>query len=492
MLSKIKRLTKQTLIYGVGTILTRFVTFMLLPVYTNVLSPADYGLAVLIFVFLAFMNYVYNYGLDSALLRFYSEASNRQVKSRILSTAVWMALATSAALSLIIYLLHTPLAHFLIPEQQGAIYFKYAALILFFDCLCRVPFALLRLKERPYAFMGIRLINVAMTLGLNIYFVVILKMGVIGIFRSNLITSATTATLLYVIMVKELSFTFSGHLSKDMLLFGLPFVPTGLATAAMEMINRYIVKHFLGLDQVGIFSAGYKLGIFMLLVSTAFYYAWQPFFLKAGPSENSRYLFGRILTYFSAVALSFWVLLTLFMPEIVNLHIRDIYLIGPEFQSCVTIVPFVLLGYVFYGINQVFLPGIYFKKKTRYLAANTVLAALVNVGANYFLVPRLGIVGSALASLTGYICLATATYLVSQRLFKIYYEYGRLLVLFGVSLIAGFSGYFLSLSWYVRLIIVISLPLLLRLLGFFKPEELSGLLQIFKNRLKITSDNADQ
>ncbi len=492
MLSRIKQLTKQTLVYGVGTILTRFVTFMLLPVYTNVLSPADYGLAVLIFVFLAFMNYIYNYGLDSALLRFYSGATKPKNKTRILSTAVWMALAASAALSLVIYALRMPLANVLLSEQEGAIFFKYAALILFFDCLCRIPFALLRLKEKPYAFMGIRLINVAMTLGLNIYFVVILKMGVIGIFRSNLITSATTATLLYLIMVKELSFTFSGQLSKDLLLFGLPFIPTGLATAAMEMINRYIVKHFLGLDAVGLFSAGYKLGIFMLLVSTAFFYAWQPFFLRVGPAENSRRLFGRILTYFTAVALSFWVLLTLFMPEIVNLHIKDIYLIGPEFQSCVTIVPFVLLGYVFYGINQVFLPGIYFKKKTRYLASNTVLAALINVGANYYLVPRLGIVGSALASLIGYICLAAATYFVSQRLFKVHYEYGRVILLLGVTLVAGFSGYFFSLSWYVRLIIVVSLPLLLRLFGFFKPEELRGLLNIFKNRFKTTGIHAEQ
>jgi O-antigen/teichoic acid export membrane protein len=475
MTANIKSLTKQTLVYGVGTILTRLITFLLLPVYTNVLSPADYGLAVLVFVFTAFMNHIYNYGLDSALMRHYGEDPAPQYKTVVLSTAIWLALGSSFVFSGIIYLLNNPLSKVLLSSADYAQLIKLAAWILFFDCISRVPFALLRLEEKPGFFMGIRLINVVITLGLNIYFVVYLKTGIIGIFQSNVIASCLTALILFTTIISKIKIVFSGHIAKDLVLFGLPFVPMGLATAAMEMLNRYIVEHFMGLEAVGIFSAGYKLGIFMLLISTAFYYAWQPFFIKAGKKESSRVLFSRVLTYFILVALSFWVVLTVFMHEIINFHIGGVYLIGAKFQGCESMVPFILLGYVFYGINQVFLPGIYFEKKTRYMAYIAFLAAGANVLSNFLLIPRLGLIGSAISSLIGYMVLAAFTFQVSQRLFKIPYEYRRIVLLFVIMLLVGFSSYIFHPSIPVKFMVILIIPLLLRLFGFFKKDEIASL-----------------
>jgi len=475
MTTSIRSLTKQTLVYGVGTILTRLVTFLLLPVYTNVLSPADYGLAVLVFVFMAFMNHIYNYGLDSALMRHSGEDPAPQHKASVLSTAIWLALGTSFVFSGIIYLLNNPLSKVLLSSADYAQLIKLTAWILFFDCISRVPFALLRLEEKPGFFMGIRLVNVVITLGLNIYFVVYLKTGIIGIFQSNVIASCLTALILFTTIISKIKIVFSGHIAKDLAFFGLPFVPMGLATAAMEMLNRYIVEHFMGLEAVGIFSAGYKLGIFMLLISTAFFYAWQPFFIKAGKKESSRVLFSRVLTYFILVALSFWVLLTVFMHEIINFHIGGVYLIGSKFQGCEPMVPFILLGYVFYGINQVFLPGIYFEKKTRYMAYIAFLAAGANVLSNFLLIPRLGLIGSAISSLIGYIILAGFTFQVSQRLFRVSYELRRIATLFIIALAAGVPTHFLQISLIVRIIILIAFSLLLKLFGFFKKEELKSL-----------------
>jgi len=431
MTANIKSLTKQTLVYGVGTILTRFITFLLLPVYTNVLSPADYGLAVLVFVFTAFMNHIYNYGLDSALMRHYGEDPAPQYKTTVLSTAIWLALGSSFVFSGIIYLLNNPLSKALLSSADYAQLIKLAACILFFDCISRVPFALLRLEEKPGFFMGIRLINVVITLGLNIYFVVYLKTGIIGIFQSNVIASCLTALILFTTIISKIKIVFSGHIAKDLVLFGLPFVPMGLATAAMEMLNRYIVEHFMGLEAVGIFSAGYKLGIFMLLISTAFYYAWQPFFIKAGKKESSRVLFSRVLTYFILVALSFWVVLTVFMHEIINFHIGGVYLIGAKFQGCESMV--------------------------------------------FLLIPRMGLIGSAISSLIGYMILAAFTFQVSQHLFKIPYEYRRIVLLFVIMLPVGFSSYIFHLSIPVKFMVILIIPLLLRLFGFFKKDEIASL-----------------
>lgn len=479
MTINIRSLTKQTVTYGVGTILTRFVTFLLLPVYTNVLSKSDYGLAVLVFVFLGFMNHIYSYGLDSAFMRHYSAETDKSKMCKIFSTAIWMALLSSIALSTVVLLLQTPISKLLLSGKQDAIYIRYAAIILFFDCICRVPFALFRQEEKPFHFVGVRFINVLLTLGLNIYFVVILKNGIIGIFKSNLITSSVTAAIIYFLMIKNVSFTFSSSTAKNLFFFGLPFVPIGLATAAIELINRHILERFIGLAAVGVFSAGFKLGIFMLLITTAFYYAWQPFFLKAGKQESSRRLFARVLTYFVLTELTLWVILTAFIRDIVSFNIRGVYLIGPEFHDCVSIVPIILISYIFLGINQVFLPGIYFEKKTRYLAYITVFAALANVIANLILIPRFGIVGSAYATLIGYIALASMTYCASQKFFRVPYEFGRIAFLFFLAVTAGAFIFLSDPDVIVKIAVIILLPSLLKIMGFFKKEELESLKAFF-------------
>jgi O-antigen/teichoic acid export membrane protein len=479
MTASIRSLTKQTLIYGVGTILARLVTFLLLPLYTNLLAPADYGLASLIFAFNGFMIIIFNYGLDSAVMRHYSENAEPAAKMKLVSTAMWLTIATSFLLGALLYGLSGMLGRTLLDEATHGNLMRYSAGILFFDAIAHVPFALLRLEERPFQFMGVRLLNVFLMFGLNIYFVANLHRGVAGIFQSNLITSAVTTTLLFFLVLPKMAFSFSGKLALELAAFGLPFIPAGLATVCMEMLNRYILQDLMDLSAVGIFSAGFKLGIFMLLLTTAFYYAWQPFFLKAGPQESSRGLFARIFTYFVLVELTFWLILTAVMPEIVRFHIGHIYLIGKEFQSCEPMVPIILMGYVFLGINQMFMPGIYFEKKTRFLAYLTFLAAAVNVGANFILIPALGIVGSAYSSLIGYITLAVSGYFVSQRLFRVPYELRRVALLFLLALGGGIPIMFLKPALPLRLGIVAAYPIFLWLTGFFRKSEIMIVKQLF-------------
>jgi len=484
MTANIRSLTKQTLIYGVGTILARFVTFLLLPLYTNILPAADYGLAALVFAFIGFMIIIFNYGLDSAVMRFYGDSADRQGKTRMLSTAIWLTLISSLALGALIYSLNGYLGYVLLNDPEHARLIRLSAGILFFDAICHVPFALFRLEDKPLQFISIRILNVIVVFSLNFFLVGKLNRGVNGIFESNLITSALTALVLYAMTISRVRVQFSGSMAKDLALFGLPFIPAGLASVCMEMLNRYIIEHLMDLEAVGIFSAGFKLGIFMLLLTTAFYYAWQPFFMKAGPQDSSRPLFARIFTYFVLVELTFWLVLTTLMPEIVRFHIGRIYLIGREYQSCEPMVPIILLGYVFLGINQVFLPGIYFEKKTRYLAYLTFLAAGINVGFNFILIPSLGIVGSAYSSLIGYITLAIGGYFVSQRLFRVPYEFKRVGGLFWLTLTAGFVIYFGKPVFTIRILILLIYPVILVLMGFFRKDEISALKAFlpFKNK----------
>ncbi|MCF7741476.1 MAG: oligosaccharide flippase family protein, partial [Candidatus Marinimicrobia bacterium] len=355
MLEKLKGLTKQTIIYGFGNVLVRMLTFILLPFYMHVLPRAEYGVAILVMTSIAFMNHIYRYGMDSAILKFYEGADDDEQRRSILSSGFYLNLVTSLILSSVLLAFRGQIGSFLIAENSGS-YIRFAAFIMFFDCMSWIPMALLRLKEKPRLFLTIRLIEVALNLGLNIYFVVILRIGIRGIFISTLISAFTKFFLLSLTIIKELRLTFSWQKARELVLFGLPLMPTGLILSAMQLINRrFVIEKYLGTDDVGLYGAGYKLGKFMMLVSVAFYYAWQPFFLKSGVSEESKKLFSRVLTYFTFVGLYIWLGLTLFIEHIANIHIEDKYLINPDYQSCIQIVPYLLLAFVFYGIYQIFL-----------------------------------------------------------------------------------------------------------------------------------------
>jgi len=436
MTSTIKSLGRQTLIYGTGNVLTRLVTFLLLPLLTNILSVEDYGIVALVYVFLGFMNIVYHYGLDSAFLRFAGETDDPIELRKRFSTAFWLSIVTSAVLSLLIASLSRSLAQLIAGSLESEKLFVYCAGILFLDTIAIVPLAFLRLRNRAVQFTTIRMLNVLTTLGLSIYLVAVMKMGINGVFLSVLAASMVTAAGSFLTALPEIRLSFSTIDAKNLVKFGLPFIPAGLASIAMEMIDRIILQHLKDTATVGIYSAGYKLGIFMLLITTAFNYAWQPFFLKQGDKPESKPLFSRIFTLYAALSLFVWLAITLFIPEIIRINISGYSLIGPDYYYAETIVPFILIAYVLQGAYFNFLPGIYFAKKTGYIALVTAAGAVVNVILNFILIPPYGITGAALATIAGHGTMAVLTFLISNRLFTVPYHWKRVI---GIIISAGIS-----------------------------------------------------
>ncbi len=186
------------------------------------------------------------------------------------------------------------------------------------------------------------------------------------------------------------------------------------------------------------------------------------------------------MTYFIIVALGAWVFLTAFINDIALIHIKNIYLVGLDYQSGIKIVPFILLGYVFFGINQVLLPGFYFEKKTKYLAIITIITAIINVTLNYLFIPYFGIMGPGYAMIISYFILVILTYFTSQKLFKVYYEYKRILLLFTLFISFGFGIYYLQPHIIIKIGIIVLLPIILKLLNFFNAEELGLLKRLVK------------
>jgi O-antigen/teichoic acid export membrane protein len=264
--------------------------------------------------------------------------------------------------------------------------------------------------------------------------------------------------------------------------FGFPSVPAGLASMMIQVINRPIMGAMMGTAAVGVFQANYRLGIFMMLLVSMFDFAWRPFFLSHANDHDARPLFARVLTYYTLIATGIFLFLTFFIGDLVTLPIfagRSLF--ARPYWGGLGIVPWVLLGYLFLGVYNNLLAGIYIEKKTRYLPAVTFTGAAVNIVATILLIPPWGMMGAAFATFLAYFLMALALYLVVRRFYPVPYEWKRLLK---IALAAGvaIALYILvdpgthAFLWKIALLLLF--VLLLTIMKFFVPSEIAGVTRL--------------
>ena len=480
MFDKIKQLTKDTAIYGVSTIVGRFLTFLLVPFYTNIFPPDDYGVVANLYIFIAILNIIYIFGMDAAYLKFASGKSATVEKDNFSTPFLAVAFA-SIFLSLTVILFKSSILSILeVPDDYSYLIY-YTALILLIDALCVIPFIKLRIERKAKRFAVYKIINILVNVFLNILLVLYFKFGIEAVFVSNLAASALTLFIFLPEIISNIKPVINISLLERLLKFGLPYLPAGLGSMLIQGIDRPILTKLTDLETAGIYSANYKLGIFMMLFVSMFQYAWQPFFLQQADEKDAKKVFSKVLTYFTFAASLVLVSVSLFIEDIVKINLFGITLIGSAYWSGLVIVPIVLLGYMFNGLYVVFTAGIYIEEKSLYVPIVTGIGALLNVAVNFLLIPPFGIMGAALATLAGYIVMALGLFIVTQRFYKIDYELNRVLSIFVMIIIAGSIYYWLlsieELNVFYKLIILIFFFILSSMIVFNKNE-----LVILKNK----------
>lgn len=480
MFNQLKQLFTQSLVYGVGYVLARLVTFLLLPLYTNVLSQEQYGIIGLGFFFAGVAKIFFAYGSDPAFIRYYELEEDRDKRRLIFSTNFWSLLITSIIFTGIIYLLSRPISGALFDQKNLFTIILLISGILLVDTLTMLPKTLLRIREQPYYYTAVNLVNVIITLALNIYFIVHLEMGVFGAFLANTIASFSVLLFLLPVILSEIRLQFSWARWKELILFGLPLIPAGLSAMLMEMIDRPILKELTDVATVGLYNAGYKLGIFVMLVVSAFHFAWQPFFMKVGQQDDGPEIFSHVFTYFMFVVFGIFVMLTLFLEYLVQIPIFGVPLLGEKFTSALSMVPIIFAAYIMYGAYLNFLPGVYLKKKSGKLAIYSGIGAGVNILGNLLLIPSLGINGAATATFLGYAAMAVLLYFEQQRLYPTPYQWSKVAVTVCISL-GVLAVYFL---WHpgvwIRILLIVLYAGLHFVFGFVKPEEMKYIKALFR------------
>ncbi len=431
-MSRIRALAKESLVYGVSSIVSRFLNFLLVPFYTHVLSTAEFGVSNIVFALVAFLNIVYQFGFDSAYLRLAADVDGPGRK-KLFATAFFSQTLGTVIFSGVLLSLSGPLGRiFLIPDQNR-ILLAFAAGILILDTLTVVPFAHLRLEHAALRFALLRLGNVVLNIAANWFFVLHQHKGLEGVFWANLVASAGTFIFILPILWANVRMTFDTEAFRQLIKFGLPLVPAGLYGIVNEMAGRlclgflkpedierlYPGRGYDVLQLTGIFSAAWKLGVFGLLLVQMYRMAWQPFFLQRHKDPDAPELFGNILRYLCLFIGYASVTLMVFLDKLVALPILGRPLIDRAYWVGLEIVPGVLLAYAFQAWFIHFTLGIYIAKQTRYLIWSNGLGAAVTVGGNLLLIPRFGLWGATLSAILCYIVIAVMVMRKSQRLFPI-------------------------------------------------------------------------
>jgi O-antigen/teichoic acid export membrane protein len=490
MFAQIKRLGSDTAIYGISTVVGRFLTFLLTPLYAHILSRGDVGIVATVFAYVAFLNVLYGYGMESAFFKFSSSLEVGDRKQNFSVPFVSLCV-TSFVFTVWIVLNAGSIASLIHLSDNYNVTVKYAALILLLDAVAIVPFASLRLARKAKWFATLKLMNIVINVACNILFLFKFDMGVDGIFLSGVISSGITLLFLIPTIKSNFSTRWTGKLYADLLKFGLPYVPAGIATMMIQVIDRPILESLTDKATVGLYQANYRLGIFMMLVVSMFDFAWRPFFFSHAHDPNAKRLFARVLTYFILVMSGLFLVLGMFIEDIVRLPIFFGYSILPQsYWVGLSIVPVVLLAYMFLGISNNLVAGIYIEKKTTYLPGITFIGALVNVVANFILIPQSGIMGAAIATLLSYVVMAVGVYVVAQRVYPVQYELGRIskifaamLVVFGLHYTVTFSGY--EVVWKCCLLLLFGA--LMYWMKFFEPSEFGKIAKVFVKHREVIS-----
>ncbi len=480
----IKRLIQHSAVYGIGHIVTRSLGFLLLPLYTNTISPDDYGKAALLFSFLAIMNVIYGYGMDVAFLRYVALQDDKQQQRILFSTGFISLLLSSVLFSLVFFAFQRPVTGLIFHSAVDTNLILLCAGVLFFDTIGLLPFMVLRAKEKSVPFTLLKLANVILNVAANVIFIIVLKLGVAGIFWANLVSSALISLFLIPIITKFFIFHFDRVIFRELIQFGLPYIPSGLAVVAMDLIDRFILERLTDLETTGIYSAGYKLGMFMALFIAAFRFAWHPFFLSTSRQPNAKQVFARVLTYFVLACSAVFLLVSLFIDELVRFHIFGFTLFGESYWSSTRIVPLILISYIFYGIYVNFLVGVYLLKKTAMLVWVTGISAVVNIAANFILIPYFGMLGSAWATVLSYMIMAALLYLSIFRWYPVAYEWGRItkIALTALILFLGQLYIIQTQFWWLKLGMFLLFWLILFVVGFLDRTEKTRLQQLIRRR----------
>ena len=454
-LNPFKKLAGDTAIYGTSSIVGRFLNWGLSPYYTFVFITEEFAVVTNLYAYVAFFLVLLTYGMETAYFRYASKSKDPE---EVYSTSLVSLFFTSFLFVIAAITFSEHIAGFIgYPDYSHFV--VWLALILGIDALTAIPFARLRLNNRPVKFATIRIISIAFNIGFNIFFLSVApyfyeknpqsvislvyspEIGVGYVFISNLLASIVTLLLLIPEIIK-INLRFSQQLLKTMLWYAFPVLIVGVAGMVNQNIDKILIPFLVSeeqnpMHQLGVYGANFKLAVLMNMFIQAFRYAFEPFFFSRGDTKNDPRIYADVMNYFVIFGL------IIFLGMVLYIDVIKI-IIDPGYHDGLKVVPIVLMGNLFFGIY--FALSLWYKltDMTRYGAYIALTGAAFSLLLNFLLIPVWGYMGSAVAVFFSYFIMMVFSYFLGRKYYPIPYNLKRIGTYFGVAMILYAASFFTS------------------------------------------------
>jgi len=471
IVADIKSLAGRSLIYGFGSVLGRSITFLLLPLYTRFLTPADYGVVAVSGTITAVLGIILPFGLHGAVAKYYFADPSESTRARTNGTIAAAIAVAAFVVTILADRFGNGLFTWLVPQVPFHPYVRLAIWTAFFSTFSLVPLALLQVQERATHYVTATLGSAVATAALIVYFVVVRGEGARGYLVAVCVSTGVAALIYGGIMVRSLRITVDRRILWMALVFSLPLVPHGLASWVLDVSDRVLLERFVPAAAIGLYALGFQFGAIANTVAGSMNSAWVPFVYKrvAEDGAGATGSLARLVSVFAIVLLGVGLALATLGQDIV------LMLMAPAYRGAALIVPWIVCGYVFAGMYFVPANFLFVAERTSLIPVVTIAAGVLNVGLNLWLMPRYGVMAAAWTTLVSYAATLVFAWVAAQRVYKVPYEYARLaraaVTAGALYWIASTAGYGTATGVAAHVAAIAAFPVLLLAVGVVSPSE---------------------
>ena len=421
--------------------------------------------------------------MGTAFFRFYGFTQTDFQKSELIGTAHYYLIISSFIVCGFLYAFSKPFSNLLFETKLNASYIKIIVFTGLFQIISLIPFRLYRAKLQPLKYVTVSLIGLLIQVAFNIYFIIVVKLGVKGVLIGNAISAISVGIINVIVNKDVLILKFSSSKLKDLLNFGFPLIFVSIFFWILQFSDRFLLQKLTSTSEVGLYSLGNRFAtILHFLVITPFSIAWGGYCYKIANKENAREIFKQITTYLLFGLCSIGLGLVIFTPLVIKFMASELFLPANK-----VVLPLVCAN-ITYGMFSIFDLGVNIAKKTHYFVYIMCFGAILNIALNMFIIPKYGMMGASFVSLISYLVIMFITYYISQKLYYIPFEKDRFLKLCFVFLIIAGCSWICQTSNIIfdiifRIILMTSFFVGLYLLKFFQKKEIDIIKRLY-SRLK--------
>jgi O-antigen/teichoic acid export membrane protein len=472
MLGKLKKTIKHTAVYSLGNISTKLVGLVLLPLYTTHLTTSEYGILSIIEITSQILIGMFTFNIPQAMIRWCATEKDKTKEKSIIFTTIFSVTLIAVFVVIALLPLNSQLSQLLFESGKFSNYFTLLVIWSFFSLINRVPASLIRLREKSVFFAVIMVSKFTIIMLLNIYFVAFADMGIEGIVWGQIIGEIYSLIITIPMMARNSHPKVNYKVFKEMLSYGWPLAFSAVSSLILASGDRYVLTYYLTFSSVGIYALAQKIAsVINTFLLHSFQQGFLPIAFKMFNEQAPKRFFSKTLTYFTFILTITALGLSLFSREFIFAFTEEAY------YSAYLIVPFIAFAQVIKGINFVLTIGFHHAKKTGVYALIIVGGMVLTVALNFLLIPFFEIYGAAIAMVISYTVMTIFTYYYSQKLYFIKFELGKVFLLLVLGIIFYLIGSSLPemnkfLRAGIKLVLLISFPVALRIFNFYEEVEL--------------------